>query len=545
MEHGDSGFSNEDRRHFLKQMGIFVIGTGMFSESSQNLLVLPSRRKSLPRSSPESQGVSSSEILEFILEAEKRNAGLHSVMIIRHGRVVAEGWWAPYQADIKHGLFSLSKNFTATAIGLAIQEGKLSLEDKVVSFFPEDLPEKVDENLAAMRVRDLITMSGGHGSDTLFPLLNTKSGTWAKTFLSIPLKYKAGTRFVYNTGSTYMLSAIITKVTGQPMIDYLRPRLFEPLGIEGANWDSDPQGISFGGAGLRLKTEDIAKFGQLYLQKGLWNGKRILSEKWVDEATSFQIANDETGTPTKKEEDDIKQGYGYQFWLSRPVAQGAYRSEGAFCQYSIVMPKQDAVIAITAEGISTKRVMDLCWDILLPAMKDGLLPANLPAEKKLTEKLKSLKLVPPQSKPNSIISNSVSGKIYKIESNTSNIENISFYFEKDLTVFTLRDNKSEYRIKCGLGAWILSETCIPGSPTNLLGAGIPLPQTTWKIAASGTWTNESTYVMTWRFFESPHFDIVTCKFNKNELLVVYANSITRILKQYNDPRPTLKGLATT
>lgn len=532
---------NEARRDFLKQLGLAMAGISVVSGYPQELLADVHGRHSLPRSTPEAQGVASAEILRFVKEAETRNAGLHSIMVVRHGSVVAEGWWAPYRADIKHGLYSLSKNVTSTAIGLAVQEGKLTIDDKVISFFPDEKPAVVDANLAAMRVRDLLTMSSGHAVDTLNPLLTTKNGPWAKTFLSLPLKYPPGTRFVYNTGATYMLSAILQKATGQRMIDFLQPRLFEPLGIKGADWDSDPQGINFGGAGLRLKTEDLAKFSQLYLQKGIWRGKRILSEKWIEEATSFQIANDETGTPTKKEEDDIKQGYGYQFWLSRPVAQGAYRSEGAFCQYSIVMPKQDAVVAITAEGISTKRVMDLVWDILLPSMKEGVLPANPADRKELQAKLASLQLVPPKSKPDSPIIASVSEKPFIIDDNSLKVNSITFRFDKNATLFTLRDDKNEYRIKCGIGEWIMGETSIPGSPTNLLGAGIPLPQSIWKVAASGTWTDEKTYVMTWRFFESPHFDIVTCKFDNNELQVIYANSITRILKQYKDPRPTLKG----
>ncbi|MBN8825686.1 MULTISPECIES: serine hydrolase [unclassified Spirosoma] len=527
-----------DRRAFLKQLGI---GVSLLTIPSYDLLAYRRDRNALPRSTPEEQGVLSEEILRFVNEAEKQNAGLHGFMVVRHGDVVAEGWWAPYRPDISHDLYSLSKNVTSTAVGLAVQEGKLSIEDKVISFFPNDLPATVSENLAAMRVRDLLTMSSGHATDTLMPVLSTKEGTWAKTFLSLPLTYQPGTRFVYNTGATYMLSAIVQKVTGQPLLTYLQPRLFGPLGITGAEWDSDPHGVNFGGAGLRLKTEDIAKFGQLYLQKGVWKGKRILSEKWIDEATSFQIANDDTGTPTKKEDDDIKQGYGYQFWLSRPVAQGAYRAEGAFCQYSIVMPKQDAVVAINAEGISTKRVMDLVWGILLPAMKDGALPANRPARQELQTKLTSLTLVPPVSKVHSPLEATVSGRPYTIKTNTMNVSAITFQFDADATVFTLRDNKGEHRIRCGIGQWILGETNIPGSPTNLLGAGLPLPRTNWKIAASGTWTDEKTYVMTWRFYESAHYDIVTCQFDSDTLTVTYANSITRILKQYKDPRPKLTG----
>ena len=149
---------NDERRLFLKQTCFGVVGVGVLSAFPGYLLAESTGRNSLPRSSPESQGVSSAEILKFFQEAEKRNAGLHSVMVVRRGHVVTEGWWAPYQADIKHGLYSLSKNVTATAIGFAVQEGKLKLDDKVVSFFPDDRPATIDENLAAMTVRDLLTL---------------------------------------------------------------------------------------------------------------------------------------------------------------------------------------------------------------------------------------------------------------------------------------------------------------------------------------------------------------------------------------------------
>jgi CubicO group peptidase (beta-lactamase class C family) len=529
-----------ERRQFLKQLSFCVAGAGVFSLVPDILVGETESRNVLPRSFPETQGVSSAEILRFVNAAEKSNAGLHSFMVVRHGKVVAEGWWDPYKSDIKHGLYSLSKNFTSTAIGLAVQERLLSINDKVLSFFPEEKPQTVNDGLASMTVRDLLTMSSGHGSDTLFQLFATKSGSWVKTFLAIPLKYTPGSHFVYNSGCTYMLSAILHKITGRPMMDYLQPRLFAPLGIENADWDSDPQGINFGAAGLRVKTEDLAKFGQLYLQKGMWKGKRILSEKWIEEATRFQIRNDETGTPTKKEEDDIKQGYGYQFWLSRPVAQGAYRAEGAFCQYSIIMPAQDAVVAITAEGISTKRVMDLVWNILLPAMKQQVLPADRSARKELRQKLNSLKLLPPKINSDAVTAEKVSGKKYTIADNPRNFRLVSFLFEKNSTVFTITDDKQEYAITCGKSEWRHSKTNIPGSPTNLL-PGLPLPQDVWKIAASGTWADERTYVMTWRFYETPHYDIVTCRFDGNSVTIDFANSITRILKAYKDPRPSLKG----
>ena len=532
--------STTDRRLFLRQMGICIAGISAYSIFPAELTARELPRHNLPRSSPEAQGISSADILRFVENAEKSNAGLHSFMVVRHGYVVAEGWWAPYAAGLTDWLYSLSKNFTSTAIGLAIQEGKLQLQDKVISFFPDEKPRVMDPRLSALCVRDLLTMSSGHAQDTLFPLLMAKDGNWVKAYFAVPFMYEPGTHFLYNSGNTYMLSAILQKITGQTMMEYLQPRLFSPLHIEDAKWDTDPRGVNVGFAGLHLKTEDLAKFGQLYLQKGVWNGKRILSEAWIKEATSFQIRNDETGTPTKKEDDDIKQGYGYQFWLSRPVAQGAYRAEGAFCQYSIVMPAQDAVVAITAEGISTKRVMDLTWDILLPAMQPGKLPANRPGHKALQEKLSSLKLAAPGHLPEQPVAATLTGKTFKMAENPMQVDTVSFNFNKEASVFTLRDNKGAYSISCGHGDWIIGETNMPGSPTNPL-AGIALTQKVWKLAASGTWTDEKTFVMTWRFFETPHFDIVTCIFENGTVRIEYANSVTRILKMYKDPRPALNG----
>ncbi len=281
---------------------------------------------SLPRSTPESQGIASQAILQFIDKADREADSLHSFMLVRHGHVVAEGWWTPYDAKSKHELYSLSKSFTSTAVGLAVAEGKLSVEDRVVSFFPDDVPSDASENLKAMRVRDLLTMSTGHTSEArLGP-----NAIWTKAFLAQPVVHTPGEHFMYNTPATYMLSAIVQKQTGQTVLDYLKPRLFEPLGIEEPTWGNSPQGVSLGGYGLNVRTEDIAKFGQLYLQKGMWNGKQLIPAEWIEAATSRQVSN---GQDAKS---DWAQGYGYQFWRCRG---GHYRGDGAFGQYCVCFAK--------------------------------------------------------------------------------------------------------------------------------------------------------------------------------------------------------------
>ena len=206
---------------------------------------------SLQRSTPEAEGVSSEGINNFIDAVSKSKHELHSFMILRHGKVVSEGWWNPYRNDLKHTLYSTSKSFTASAIGFAVSEGKLTVNDKVISFFPEDLPTVISPNLAELKVKDLLSMSVGHEKEP--SNIIATSDNWVKDFLNTPIKYQPGTKFLYNSPATYMLSAIVQKVTGQKVIDYLKPRLFDPLGINGMDWEIDPNGINTGGWGLRLE----------------------------------------------------------------------------------------------------------------------------------------------------------------------------------------------------------------------------------------------------------------------------------------------------
>ncbi|MCA9043249.1 MAG: serine hydrolase [Planctomycetaceae bacterium] len=364
-------------------------GNGFFDGENQTKLVAfldehlkKNAATDLPRSAPEAQGISSESIRAFVEAADANVNSMHSFMLVRHGHVVAEGWWSPEAADKPHILWSLSKSFTSTAVGLAVAEGKLNIDDKVLKYFPEDAPENPSEHLQAMRVRDLLTMSTGHDP---IPRL-TQDDVWTKKFLADPVPHKPGSTFLYNTPATYMQSAIVQKVTGEKVVDYLTPRLFEPLGIEKPVWDTSPQGISIGGYGLYLRTEDIAKFGQLYLQKGQWNGKQLVPADWIAMATSKQVENDKApsaGNP------DWRQGYGFQFWQCR---HGAYRGDGKDGQFCIVLPEQDAVIAITAKTGNMQRELDLVWEHLLPAFQNVSLPENGESNSQLKELLKSLRV---------------------------------------------------------------------------------------------------------------------------------------------------------
>jgi CubicO group peptidase (beta-lactamase class C family) len=338
----------------------------------------------LPRSTPEAQGISSQAILDFVAAEDKINT-LHSFMIVRHGQVIAEGWWKPEAADKPHVLNSVTKSFTGTAVGMVIGEGKLSLDDHVLKFFPNDAPTNPSVNLQAMRVRDLLSMTCGH--ETEAKVIDNEPTV--KQFLAHPVPYEPGTHFQYNTFGSYVLSSIVTKVTGQTELEYLNSRLFEPLGIEKPRWDSSAEGVSIGGHGLYLHTEDIAKLGQLYLQKGKWNGKQLISSKWVALASAKKIDNEHESH--KDIGPDWIQGYCFQFWRCQ---HNAYRADGAGGQFIVVMPDQDIVVAITADHANMQGELDAIWDNLLPAFKPGPLPENSAGQEKVKQLVARLEVHP-------------------------------------------------------------------------------------------------------------------------------------------------------
>lgn len=444
----------------------------------------------LPRSGPEAQGVSSSALRAFVEAADKQLDTMNSVMVLRHGHVVAEGWWSPYSAEAPHSLYSLSKSFTSTAVGLAVAEGKLSVDDEVLKFFPDEAPAEPSKNLKSMRVSDLLRMSTGHEVEPKRP----PDEVWTKVFLSHPVPHKPGTHFLYNTSGTYMLSAIVQKATGMTVLDYLRPRLFEPLGIAHPTWETSPQGISAGGYGLSIRTEDIARFGQLYLQKGKWDGKQLVPADWVERATARQTSNG------SNPESDWDQGYGYQFWRCR---HGAYRGDGAFGQYCIVLPDQDAVIAITSGVKDMQAVLNLVWDKLLPAFHSEPLSADDDAQKKLATTLAHLTVRPQEgsSRPAKL-----PDKTYRFPANELKLEAVALESTGDAATLVLRIDGAERRIPCGANTW---------TKAGRLAFG---PRPEQPVAASGAWTGDDTFKAKLCFYESPSIVTLELKFAGDQLL---------------------------
>jgi CubicO group peptidase (beta-lactamase class C family) len=458
----------------------------------------------LPRSAPEAEGIDSGGVLRFVEALERRIDAVHSFMLVRHGKVVAEGWWSPYQEDDLHVMYSVTKSFTSTAVGFASQEGLLSVNDTVLSFFPDRAPAKPADRMKEMRIRDLLRMSTGHASDPSPAVRESKDGAWVKTFLATPVEDKPGTHFLYNSAGSYVLGAIVQKVSGATLEEFLRPRLFEPLGLEAPLWGKSPEGVNLGDGGISLHTEDLAKFGLFYLQRGVWGDKRLLGEHWIDAATSLQTASG--GNP----DSNWDAGYGYQFWRNKVTG---YRADGAFGQFSFVLPKYDVVLAMTSGTSNMAGVMDTVWEVLLPALREQALPSHPQGLDQLRTKLASLRLPTQAGSANSPRAAAVSGKSYSFPDNELGIRVASVDFSGETPRIHFEDADGRHDIDCGIDRWLRGRTAYQKRISN------PYDTNEQGIAGSCAWTDDTTFTAKLCFHQTPFTLTQRFAFNGDKLSI--------------------------
>ncbi|MGT2426221.1 serine hydrolase domain-containing protein [Amnibacterium kyonggiense] len=316
---------------------------------------------SLPRSTPSAQGVAASGVAAF-LDALEALPGVdpHGLIVVRHGHVVAEGWWAPYTPDRVHLLYSLSKTFLSTAVGFAVQEGLLSLDDAVADHFPE-FRDELPEASRRILVRHALAMASGHDVDMAQIALVTDPAEPVRGFLLHAPEHEPGEWFTYNQPANYSVAAIVQRAAGTDLVSYLRPRLLDPLGVPPVSWQEHPAGRALGFSGLHATTEAIAALGLLHLQDGVWEGRQLLPEGWAAEVRTKRVDTDREANP------DWAQGYGFQVWMARH----GYRGDGAYGQYCLILPEQDAVIALNSAEVDMQAVLDVVWEHLLPALDAG------------------------------------------------------------------------------------------------------------------------------------------------------------------------------
>jgi CubicO group peptidase (beta-lactamase class C family) len=444
----------------------------------------------------------SSTAVSAFLDAIQARPGLelHSLMILRHGMVVADGWWHPYERDQLHLLFSLSKSFTSTAAGLAAAEGLLSLDDRVIDIFDEHADVATDERVRATTLRQLARMASGHREDALSRAFAHDHHDLVRGFLQVPPDEEPGSIFAYNNAATFVLGAAVQKVSGQTLTDFLTPRLFSKIGIDRFYWQTDTMGRNLGFTGLHLTTESIGRFGQLILQGGRWGDEQILDPQWLELATSKQTDNapGSDGVPASP---DWRQGYGYQFWM----CQHGFRGDGAHGQFCIMLPEQDMVIAITAATKDLQGVLDQVWAELLPGCADQPLTEDHQAAAALTDRLSALSLAAPGAPgwaPQPLTEPTDDSPAPPIR-----ISSIEESGPDELALSIIHDHpQSPQRpvplraatplaVQCGLGHWVISETDLLDDDHG---------PATLRCAASAVRESDGTLVVEIIFLNTPH-----------------------------------------
>lgn len=338
----------------------------------------------LPRSTPSAEGVSARAVLELLDRLEAEAVECHSLMVVRRGRVVAEGWWAPYTAERPHLLYSLTKSFTSVAVGLAVGDGLLSLDDRVVDVLPGSVPADVSAQARRLTVHHLLSMSTGHRTDSLTEAWELEPQDLTKGFLRVPFTDPEGTSHGYDNATTYVLARMVERVTGRGLPELLDERLFAPMGIHHAEWDRVAGGAAFGFHGLHLTTEAVAAFGELLRRGGRWGDRQLVPRGWVETATRAHVPT--TQVEGWSQNPDVLCGYGYQFWRSRH----GFRGEGSFGQSCVVVPSHDLVVAVTAAlSAGGETLLGPLWECLLPGLDSGVDAAD---DALLAERLRGLAL---------------------------------------------------------------------------------------------------------------------------------------------------------
>ena len=455
--------------------------------------------RSLPRSTPAEQQADPAAILRF-LDALDAHPGIemHSLMVVRRGHVVAEGWWAPYSAERPQLLYSLSKSFTSTAAAFAQAEGLLGLDDTVISHFGEYDADITDPRSRSVRVRHVASMASGHTREMLGEAIARDQADPVRGFLLIPPDREPGSVFAYSQPCTYTLASIIQRNAGMPLTQYLRPRLLDPLGIGHVGWATFPPGREQGFSGLHARTEDIAKLGQLYLQRGQWDGAQLIPGKWVEEATSAQVAS--PGDPNS----DWAQGYGFGFWRSRH----GYRGDGAFGQFCVILPEHETVIVTTASTLDMQAVLDAMWACLLPGLGTAA-PDAASAQDQLSARLAGLELPArraghapgdwgPWTREPFPVAAGAAARSGAIPAEPPAVTSVQVApTESGGWQLSLIEPANALTFGVTPGAWTVS------APVDHYGGTVP-------VAACGGWLDDRTLVAEVIFLETPHRMDITC-----------------------------------
>ena len=437
------------------------------------------------------EGVSLRALNTYFEKAKAERQEIHTLQIWKGERCLCRLAPAPYSCDDRREVYSLSKTFCSTAVGCAVDEGLLTVDDRIVDIFADKLPEVVSENLAKMKVRHVLSMNTGHSACVMPHMFASDDA--AKAFLAQEVPYEPGTHFAYNTGATCLLSAIITRLTGETVYDYLCRKILHPIGIRDAVWNTCAEGINEGGIGIQVTSDDIIQLARLYQNRGMWNGKRLLSEEWIKEASSFHSDNSMNGTP------DWKCGYGYQIWLN---VEDGYRGDGALGQLMVILPKRDIIIAVQAKVPSIQIELDLLME----------LAAHILDEDDETE-LRLLDFAP--AVPDEIAC-PVDDAWYTLSENLMGWKKLHLTREKDVLTLDFSNGRKVSRITAGAGHYEYSAHSDPWRTPKLLTLMDARYPETLRMASYYTVSGD-TCTITARHLSNPNTERITLKWDGDTL----------------------------
>jgi CubicO group peptidase (beta-lactamase class C family) len=428
---------------------------------------------------PENLGIPSEAVLGFIEHLERRRLCMHSIMVLRHDRIAAEAHYPPFTGDSPHRMFSGTKTFVSMAVGFLIDQGKISLQSRMADFFPEYLPEKIPGYTAEMSVRDLLLMATPYDRTTY----TVNDDNWARTFYTAQPSHRGGAVFSYDTSGTVALTALVEKLSGQNLVDYLRPRLFEPLGFSPDVWCVErPEGGAWGGSGLICSVHDLARFGLFLLHQGNWQGRQLISPSYMAEATSPLIDNRVfTSGP------EFQFGYGYQIWRTR---HGGYGSYGMGSQLAICVPEKDLLLVTTADTQSVQNgqetVLDAFWTDVYPHIAKEKLGENREALAKLANKLGRLEFPPVDGEPSSPRQKDLGGRNYRLDDNPMKITRLLFEFSGEEGLMKYANATGDHELRFGLGKYL--EGSFPETHYSGRRIGVAAGRG-FRYKASGAWFN--------------------------------------------------------
>ncbi|NMA94647.1 MAG: serine hydrolase [Clostridiales bacterium] len=476
----------------------------------------------LKMATPESLGFSSKWVEELLDALEESRLCMHSFMLIRHGKVGAEGYWTPFDKDRLHRMYSVSKTFVAAAIGMLHDEGKLSLDDKIVKYFPDKLPDKLEPYIGDATIRDLLIMATPYETTTY----GLEYDDWAWTFFNTPTNHPAGTIFKYDTSGTYILNVIVERIAGMPFLEYMREGLLDHIGFSEDAWCiKAPEGYSWGGSGVMATTRDLAKFALVFLNEGKYNGKQLISKEYIKAATTKQIDNnpDSTNYPWNN-------GYGYQIWIMK---DGAFSFRGMGSQFAFCFPKQDFLFVCTADTQGDvqagRMIYELVWHKIVKRLMDRL-PGDEKSYKDLVDRCSSLEFIPIAGEAESGVLESVNNVTYKLRDNPMQISKLGISIDGDEGVLNYTNPRGDKRLYFGIKKYI--ECGFP--ETHYFGDTINKPLgDMYKSTNCAAWTEEDKLVIRSYIIDDHLGNLtITLSFKDDQISVYMSKTAEFFLNEY-------------